>query len=196
MNNFVKHLRTVLTHKKYVFEMCVKCGIPFRGVVHDLSKFSPTEFFESVKYYDGTKSPIVVCKQDKGYSKAWFHHRGRNSHHWEYWYDDFCEGGVPKLMPFEDALEMFCDFIGAGKAYYKDSFTYLKEYEWWLTKREEVIMHPVVWYFINELLSSCARDSKIVENLSFRYCYQVYFKYLVRFREGNLEGKYNSVIKN
>ena len=23
---------------------------------------------------------------------AWFHHRGRNKHHWEYWVDDFQDG--------------------------------------------------------------------------------------------------------
>lgn len=61
--NIFKHLNTVCTHKWVVFKLCCKAGIPFRGLVHDLSKFSPTEFWESVKYYQGTSSPIVAAKK-------------------------------------------------------------------------------------------------------------------------------------
>lgn len=193
-NKYIKYLQVILIHKRYVFEMCVKCGIPIRGLLHDLSKFSPTEFLESVKYYTGTKSPIITCKEINGYSKAWFHHRGRNTHHWEYWYDDFEEGGIPKLMPFEDALEQFCDFIGAGKAYMKENFTYKKEYEWWLIKREKSIMHPVVWHFMNRLLYLCANDKDIESKLSFKYCYQIYFYYLCEFKAKRLKGSYKSIL--
>ena len=57
------------------------CGRPIRGLLHDMSKYSPIEFFESVKYYQqGKRSPIEAAKEDKGYSNAWFHHRGRNKY--------------------------------------------------------------------------------------------------------------------
>ena len=90
---FFGHLKTVLIHKYWVFYYCCKLGIPWQGITHDLSKFSWTEFSESVKYYQGgTKSPIPVIKEKNGYSKAWQHHKGRNPHHYEYWTDNYDSG--------------------------------------------------------------------------------------------------------
>lgn len=51
LGNIIGHTKTVLKHKWVVFKLCCKAGIPWRGLVHDLSKFSPTEFWESAKYY-------------------------------------------------------------------------------------------------------------------------------------------------
>ena len=72
-----KHLNLVNKHRWLVFKLSIKAGIPFRGLIHDLSKYSPTEFFESVKYYNGSYSPISEARIKKGYSKAWLHHIGR-----------------------------------------------------------------------------------------------------------------------
>ena len=68
--NTFRHFKKVCTHKHWVFYYCCKVGIPFQGLVHDLSKFSPTEFWESVKYYQGTSSPIDACKKENGWSAA------------------------------------------------------------------------------------------------------------------------------
>ena len=64
IKNLVLHFNLVNRHRFKVFKLCCKAGIPFRGIVHDLSKYSPVEFFESVKYYDGGKSPISNCKKE------------------------------------------------------------------------------------------------------------------------------------
>ena len=69
MNKFLGHLKTVLKHKKNVAHYCFICGLYKQGLLHDMSKFSPTEFWESVKYWQGTRSPIDACKEDKGYSR-------------------------------------------------------------------------------------------------------------------------------
>ena len=145
--NFFKHLKKVLIHKIYVAHYCFMCRLYLQGLLHDMSKFSFTEFFESVKYYQGNISPIDACKKDKGYSLAWFHHRGRNKHHWEYWVDDFQDGMVPKKMPFKYALEMVCDYLGAGKAYSGKKFTIQQEWAWWQTKRGLAVMHPDTFAF-------------------------------------------------
>ena len=150
--NIEKHFNKVVTHKKEVFKACCKAGIPVQGILHDMSKFSPVEFFESAKYYCGDRSPIDKCKEVNGYSLAWFHHRGRNKHHWEYWVDNFEKGMTPVRMPYKYAVEMLCDFIGAGKAYYGEEFTYDKEYDWWKNKRNVVIMHPQTKCFIENML--------------------------------------------
>ena len=71
-----KHFLTVTKHKYYVFRLSIKAGIPVRGFLHDFSKYSFTEFWESAKYYtDGKSSPITNCKRKRGYSKAWLHHK-------------------------------------------------------------------------------------------------------------------------
>lgn len=170
--NLTNHFNKVLTHKKEVFKACCKVGIPIQGIMHDMSKFSPVEFFESAKYYCGDRSPIDKCKEVNGYSLAWFHHRGRNKHHWEYWVDNFDKGMTPVQMPFKYALEMLCDFIGAGKAYHGKDFTYQKEWGWWLGKRDTAVMHPVIWEFINEMMKDLVNHGE--EVLTKRNCKRKY----------------------
>ena len=130
------HLHTILTHKKWVLYYCYLCGITWRGIKHDMSKFSPTEFFESARYWTGTTSPITEAKKINGFSRAWLHHRGRNTHHWAHWTDNYSEGTITYVMPLKDFTEMVCDFLAAGRAYSKEKFTYKDEYKWWLKDKE------------------------------------------------------------
>ena len=131
MKAWIKHFNTICKHKYWVFHYCRKAGIVWQGIIHDLSKFSPTEFIESVKYYTGTDSPINECKKINGYSLAWLHHRGRNPHHYEYWTDNYDKGIISIDMPFKYILEMLCDYLGAGRAYQGKSFSVDTEIEWW-----------------------------------------------------------------
>ena len=148
--NAIRHFKTIMTHKKWVLYYCHLCGITWRGIKHDLSKFSPTEFLESVRYYTGYRSPIEVCKEQNGVSLAWLHHKGRNDHHYEYWQDESDQGMVALDMPFECALEMLCDYLGAGRAYMGNSFTYKAEFEWFKKKLDQVNlkMHVHIKSFI------------------------------------------------
>ena len=142
LKNVMAHLKKIRTHRKWVRRYCWKQGLFWQGLTHDLSKYSPTEFFESVKYYQGTSSPIDACKKANGVSYAWMHHKGRNPHHYEYWQDNFDRGGQPVLMPYKYFVEEMCDFIGAARAYLGKDFSYVKEEEWWKKKRENCAMHP------------------------------------------------------
>lgn len=156
----LKHFKLITKHKWYVFKNCMKAGLFWQGLTHDLSKYSPVEFFESVKYFSGKRSPIDDCKLDKGYSMAWQHHKGRNPHHYEYWVDNFDNGGTPLQMPFKYALELVCDYLAAGQAYNKKNFSYLGEYEWWLEKKnKELLMHPQTIHFVDEMLKTMAKDN-------------------------------------
>lgn len=159
MNKMMSHFKTILTHKCYVFLNCQKAGLFWQGIKHDMSKFSPTEFFESVKYYTGTNSPINKCKKENGYSKAWLHHKGRNQHHYEYWIDNADCGGKPIKMPYKYALELVCDYIGAGKAYMKENFSYNNEYLWWMKRRENIAMHPDTLSFVDLMLATMAFEN-------------------------------------
>ena len=167
MSNFFKHFKKVCVHKYWVFRYCLKAGIPTQGLLHDLSKFSPTEFLESVKYYQGSSSPIDACKKEKGYSEAWMHHKGRNKHHYEFWQDNFDNGGVAIEMPLKYKKEMICDYIGAGRSYYGKSFNMQKEYEWWLNKKSKPLaMHEKDKVFIDKFFEICMSQG---ENVAFNH---------------------------
>lgn len=64
LKNLWGHFTNVVKHKWIVFCLCCKAGIPVRGIMHDLSKFSITEFFQGVKYYRRwKKKPNSICKR-------------------------------------------------------------------------------------------------------------------------------------
>ena len=136
-----KHIKTILIHKYWVAHYCFQLGLYWRGLVHDLSKFHPVEFLESIKYYSGTDSPINLCKKDKGYSLAWLHHKGRNTHHYEYWIDYLDSGGKPIRMPINDIKELVCDWIAAGKTYMGENFTFSKEAKYVVNKLMSANIH-------------------------------------------------------
>ena len=119
MSKFFGHLSTVLRHKRRVFVHCCKAGIPWRGVMHDMSKFSPSEFVPGVKFFLGTRSPNEAERAEYGFSYAWMHHKGRNRHHFEYWTDYNPETKTvgPVKMPLKFVKEMFCDRVAASKIY-------------------------------------------------------------------------------
>ena len=154
----VQHFKLITTHKTYVFKNCFKARLYWRGITHDLSKYSLTEFLESIKYFTGVDSPINACKKANGWSRAWMHHKGRNTHHYEYWMDNFDNGGTPLKMPYKDALEMICDYIAAGQAYQKKEFTYKGEYEWWKTKPQNIAMHSDTKRFVDIMLKTMANE--------------------------------------
>lgn len=151
MNTF-KHLKRVFLHRHYVFINCCRAGIPIRGLLHDLSKFSPTELFESIAYYDDKLSPCDNMRKLKGYSYGRLHHKGRNKHHWEYWVDIVHGKMVPVKMPYKYMVEMLCDWIGAEKAY-RGTKSLRSQFDYWKAHESETIMHPVTKSMVSTLLN-------------------------------------------
>lgn len=143
------HLSTICKHKWWVMYYCFKCGIPWQGIIHDLSKFSFTEFWTNVKYAIPGKSPIDVQKENIGFSMAWQHHKGHNPHHYEFWMDKFDDGCYVTRMPFKYVVEMLCDNLAAGRAYQGKKFSYESEWNWWKKQRTIRNMHPDNRDFLN-----------------------------------------------
>ena len=151
---FFGHLKTVLIHKYWVFIYCCKLSIPWQGIMHDMSKFSWTEFSESVKYYQGGKaSPIPVVKAALGYSKAWQHHKGRNKHHYEYWTDNYDKGTTYIEMPEKYVRELVADWFAAGRTYNGKEFTIDDELKWWNDCKDSKFIHPNTKKRITELMT-------------------------------------------
>ena len=145
-SNIFRHFGLVTRHRFEVFKNCAKCGLLWRGLVHDLSKYTPIEFFEGARYFQGNRSPIGVCRRETGVSPAWLHHKGRNRHHIEYWHDVEC--AVHPLMPYPYLVECVCDKLAATKIYNGKNYTSAKPLEHWLRYGYRVMGHPLTMEFI------------------------------------------------
>ena len=178
IKNIFKHIKLVTKHKWIVFKLCCKIGIPWRGFMHDWSKFSPTEFWESVKYYDGHRSPIMVCKADKGYSEAWLHHKGRNKHHHQYWIDlSLPEKAI--IMPYKYAAEMVCDELAAGIVYNGKNWTNHTQLDYYTSKERKNLIHPQVNNFMIAVLTEISENG-IDKTLTKKNIKEFYEKYCIR----------------
>jgi hypothetical protein len=155
MENLMKffgHLRNILVHKYWVCHFGRMFGLSWwRCFAHDLSKFSCKEFWESIKYYQGTSSPIPVCKRENGYSEAWQHHKGRNPHHYEYWTDNYDSGTTLIPMPYEYFVEMMADWCAAGRTYQGENWTFKSQRLWWEDKKtKNPAIHPMTMNLIDK----------------------------------------------
>jgi len=142
----IKHFITVTKHRSKVISHCKKAGIFWQGLFHDMSKYSPVEFWNGAKHFEGTRSPNVGERTEKGYSDAWLHHKGRNRHHFEYWID-YClkpEGGVYMggcKMPKKYVAEMFCDRIAACRVYQGAKYTDASAYDYYQHSKSHIIIN-------------------------------------------------------
>ena len=161
--NIRGHLDTITRHKLLVMKYCFACGLYRQGLVHDLSKYSPTEFIPGCIYYQGDHSPNEAERQAKGYTAAWLHHKGRNKHHLEYWVDYAPElgyrmGGME--MPVNYVVEMFCDRVAASKIYQKERYTDASPWEYYQRSRDHYLMHPESRAMLEKLLKMVRDDGQ------------------------------------
>ena len=82
IRRYSTYLGYVLRHKGYVFRAACRLGIPWRGLVHDLSKFRPSEFLPYDRHLyaqDGSSQPrrdktgyyTPVSSDDTTFDTAW-----------------------------------------------------------------------------------------------------------------------------
>lgn len=161
----IQHLSTINHHKWLVMKGCFRVGLYKQGLLHDLSKYSPTEFLVGCKYYQGSRSPNNAEREATGYSRAWLHHKGRNKHHYEYWIDysvDPGEGIIGQKMPVKYVIEMFMDRIAASKTYQGDAYDQthpLQYYERGAAKLGKMI-HPDTAKLLHYLLKMLAEKGE------------------------------------
>ena len=162
--NICKHFRTITRHRHRVIAHCMKAGIGWQGLLHDLSKYTPTEFWRGARYYQGQRSPNEAEREEQGYSLAWMHHKGRNRHHFEYWVDvnPKTKRYEPVEMPLNYLIEMFCDRVAACKIYkgkdYKDDAALL----YFLRGNAKNTMHPATAAELERLLRLLADEGEAV----------------------------------
>ena len=170
-----KHFKTITRHKWMVMKYCFRVGLYKQGLLHDLSKYSPTEFLVGCKYYQGNRSPNNGEREERGVSNAWLHHKGRNRHHFEYWVDyalgtDTVIAGVP--MPRRYIVEMVMDRISACRNYSGDTYTDASPLEYFLKNKDRLwFMHKTTKRELEGLLRMLSEQG---EEKTFAYIRQVY----------------------
>lgn len=154
-----EHFKTITHHRHLVMKYCFRVGLYKQGLLHDLSKYSPTEFLVGAKYFQGYRSPNNAEREDKGYSSSWLHHKGRNKHHFEYWID-YSGKADPVLsgmqMPVKYAVEMVMDRIAACQNYQKEDYTDQSPLVHYMKAKDRHIIHPKTREILEDLLTVLA----------------------------------------
>lgn len=159
-----QHFCTITRHKWLVMKECFQVGLYKQGLLHDLSKYSWSEFRVGCKYYQGTRSPNNAEREDIGYSSAWLHHKGRNKHHYEYWIDysmsdDRVLAGMK--MPTKYVVEMLMDRIAASKIYMGDTYTDQAPLAYFERGRGHYVIHPETEKLLEGLLRMLADKGEV-----------------------------------
>lgn len=82
----MKYLFTIIKHKWFVLLAGLRMKAPlWRLIIHDWSKFTPSEFFAYRRYFCGDG------KNKEEFERAWHRHLKRNPHHWEHWFSTSSE---------------------------------------------------------------------------------------------------------
>lgn len=163
--SFWGHFCTITQHRHMVIRHCKKAGILWQGLRHDLSKYSPAEFWQGVRYYQGgRRSPNEAEREDLGYSLAWMHHKGRNRHHFEYWndYNPKTKRMEPVEMPVRFLAEMFCDRVAASKIYLKEKYQPDEPLHYFQnsTAQKRGLLHPSTAKALTDLLTILAEEGE------------------------------------
>lgn len=159
----IKHFRTVSHHRWLVLKYCFRIGLYKQGLLHDLSKFSPTEFWAGAKYYQGNRSPNDAQRLKAGYSAAWLHHKGRNRHHLEYWID-YSTGADHQLcgmeIPPRYVAEMICDRIAASRTYRGSLYSDSDPYEYYMRSRDHYVLNPKTRGYLEKYLRMLKQEGE------------------------------------
>lgn len=163
-----QHLKTICHHRRLVRQGCFRVGLYWQGLTHDLSKFSPTEFWSGAKYFQGNRSPNSAQREAEGYSVAWMHHKGRNRHHYEYWTDILPGTGKygPVPMPRKYLAEMVMDRRAACMTYQGKDYRDDSALNYFMKSRERELMHPETSRQLGYVLKMLAEKG---EKETFRY---------------------------
>ena len=165
------HFKTITRHRHQVLRNCFRVGLYWQGLTHDLSKYSPREFWRGAKYYQGYRSPNDAERKETGVSLAWLHHKGRNRHHFEYWIDYVLQpdGSVTMggcKMPLRYVAEMFCDRMAACRIYLKDKYTDAAAYDYFKRSLDRILIHPETAAELEKMLLTLKEEG---EEAAFSY---------------------------
>jgi hypothetical protein len=150
-----KYAKYVFWHKWYVLRACWNRGLILQGIVHDWTKFTPSEWFPYVNRfylsdYNHQKEGYFHEPNGSAFDYAWLYHQRRNPHHWQYWV--LVQDDEPTLildMPYKYLLEMVCDWYGAGMAQGKPDIK-----AWYLKNKDRIMLSDKTRFFVERELDT------------------------------------------
>ncbi len=151
-NIHYKYAKYLWLHKKYVFIECWKLGIPFLGLIHDSSKFKPSEWIPYAHYF---YDKVSGDNEELSFNLAWLNHQHSQKHHWQRWVVLMDDGGIePQPMPLKYMKEMLADWRGAGKAIQitHPDWDVLPTDEWYLKNADHIVLHDTTREWIENQL--------------------------------------------
>jgi hypothetical protein len=169
---YIRFIVFLMKHKYYVMLDCFKYGIPFRGLIHDLSKFLPWEMIPYVETcfvsgnqinYGLSKSGYMDIKysDNPAYFKAVAHHKRVNKHHPEHWlFIDKNSKIFAMPMDRDSIFEMISDWHGAALVR-GTKWSYLR---WYWLNRNKILLHEETRKFVDHIMFleyiTCCLNSK------------------------------------
>ncbi len=166
MRKYISYFSYLIRHKYYVFLAGIKVRAPiFRLIIHDWSKFLPSEWFPYMNYFYGKypsiksneyklASRLGIALESKEYwenkfNYAWNLHQKRNKHHYQFWVLINDSGEIEYLeIPEKYIRELISDWAGAGKA-----ITGRWEIkEWYYKNKDKILLHPNTRLRVEELI--------------------------------------------
>lgn len=161
LNPHWQYLKYVLRHKWFVFRSGLKLGVPlYLLILHDISKFRPSEWFPYVHYFYGRPKLkdgyIHTPGSDGSFDLAWLKHQKRNKHHWQWWVLIYDNNVEPKTIEMPDRYmrEMLADWMGAGMAQGKPDTL-----AWWMKNKPHIMLHAGTAQWIERKL--LGQDEKL-----------------------------------
>lgn len=143
---YLRYIKYLFWHKVFTMIEAFHLGIPWLGLIHDWSKFRPSEFTAYAKHFFGNGEHVNHHRaatgkndiDDIAFNYAWLAHQRRNRHHWEF-YCLILKGGKlkPLEMPLRYRVEMVSDWIGAGRAKNRPDTR-----AWYLKYRDKMLLAP------------------------------------------------------
>ncbi len=169
LKNAWGHFKTITRHRHKVIAHCAKAGILWQGLFHDLSKYTFAEFKAGARHWaEGKRSPNEVERSIYGYSPAWLHHKGRNRHHYEYWWDysPKAKENLPVKMPVRFLKELICDRVAASKIYQGENYTQKHPLDYFSKDIASRFIYPTTHNEIEKILAILAEEG---EDAMFKY---------------------------
>lgn len=146
-----RYWRYLLRHKWFVLLAGLHIKAPlWRLLIHDWSKFLPSEFFPYARFFYGFARGEQPPEVQAAFDRAWLFHQHRNPHHWQFWVlqqDD----GVLKVVSMPERLvrEMVADWMGAGRA-----ITGRWEVrEWYAKNQDKIHLHYATRELVEKLIA-------------------------------------------
>ena len=170
MMKYIKYFKYIIRHKWFVFMAIVNMpdhpdfsfypNIIWSAIMHDISKFLPSEFIPYANFFYGKGSPKQnglkvnkiqdIDKQNK-FDIAWLKHIHRNPHYWQHWILR-ADGGFTKALDIPDKyiMEMVCDWQSASRAIRGKGATAL---EWYKNQWDRIMLTPETREKVEKLLN-------------------------------------------